>query len=306
MVAAAGSQQGAGDEVQRRAGRTRHVDARRIRQRQSPQGPGRGQVFGDRRGDPQHVGRGRRIDVRGRGVTAGGERHDTVRGVIGREITATDVNLRHHSGGQAGQNHAGGGAQPGDAGKIQAALSRGKELRVDRCKREGVVARTADRDRTGAERAQRAGRFARGVADEIKAAAGEDDQAAVREAGVAGVRRVIKTQRGITADRKRTRPGTGSTAERDRATGGLERAGRGGGRRDEKSAVSVINQAAGVGAGGGIVRDSPADGDRRRTRDPKGAGIGGRRKVHRPGQGQGLAVDGVDEAAVATGVGEDA
>ena len=52
VVATAGSQHGAGDEVQRRAGRTRHVDARRIRKRQSPQGPGRGQVFGDRRGDP--------------------------------------------------------------------------------------------------------------------------------------------------------------------------------------------------------------------------------------------------------------
>ena len=57
-------------------------------------------------------------------------------------------------------------------------------------------------------------------------------------------------------------------------------------------------------AGGGIIRDSPADGDRRRTRDPEGACIGGRGKVHRPGQGKGLAIDGVEEAAVATRIGE--
>ena len=52
VAAAAGCQQGAGDEVQRRTGRTRHVDTRSTRDRQSPQGPRCGQVFGDRRGDP--------------------------------------------------------------------------------------------------------------------------------------------------------------------------------------------------------------------------------------------------------------
>ena len=147
MTAATGRQQGAGDQVKARAGRTRHVDAGRIRKRQRLQHPGGGQVFDDRRRDAQHVGRGRRVDVRGRGVAACGEGHDAARGVIGREIAATDINLRHQSGGLTGQHHAGGRAQPGDAGKIQAALARAKELRVDRCKREGIGTRSADRDR---------------------------------------------------------------------------------------------------------------------------------------------------------------